>query len=715
MQRGRMILSNTSFALNCMLVFLLIFERGISLPPWVQTIGRMHPLLLHFPIVLMVLCIGWELSAGLRKSSAPEQAAIGDWLLLLASFTAAISALMGLLLSKEGGYTQDVLAWHKWGGVFISLLAFAWYTSRNFIRNIKPVLAFTGLTGLVMVVITGHLGADITHGENFLLAPVSRETPPGVLLEDAAVYADMVQPILKSKCISCHNEKKAKGELVMEPLSGLLKGGKNGVLWDSTQKDFGLMLRRIHLPLESKKHMPPAGKPQLTAEEISILYYWIRSGANFTTKLAQLPATDSLRIIASTLFSTIETDDYSFKPADEKKVAKLRNNYRLVTPLATGSPALSVEFFGAQQFKAAQLKELLEIKDQVVSLSLNKMPVNDDDLSTIARFTNLRRLNLSFTNLKGTGLAALQSLKALKQLSLSGTGVSTDALKPLSSLPELTKLYIWNTPAQSQDLAALKKNFKNTIIETGFSGDTVILKLNPPLIENEEQVLNEPTPLHLNHYVKGVAIRYTTDGTEPDSLHASLYNADFLMDKNMTVKARAFKSGWISSDATERFFYRAGYKIDSILLVKPAPDAPYKTMNASILTDGQKGDLNFKSGKWLGFRGQSLEAVLYFYEPHSISIITISGLVNIGGYIMPPQRVEVWAGNTPRQLRLIKTIVPAQPLKEGPAYMKGYELSFKSVKEKYFKVVLIPVPKLPSWHKGKGDRGWVFADEFFLN
>jgi len=30
-------------------------------------------------------------------------------------------------------------------------------------------------------------------------------------------------------------------------------------------------------------------------------------------------------------------------------------------------------------------------------------------------------------------------------------------------------------------------------------------------------------------------------------------------------------------------------------------------------------------------------------------------------------------------------------------------------------VILKPLPKLPAWHKGKGDKGWIFADEIFLN
>ena len=50
----------------------------------------------------------------------------------------------------------------------------------------------------------------------------------------------------------------------METKELLLKGGKTGKLWDSTAADFGLLMKRIHLPVETKKHMPPQGKPQLT-------------------------------------------------------------------------------------------------------------------------------------------------------------------------------------------------------------------------------------------------------------------------------------------------------------------------------------------------------------------------------------------------------------------------------------------------------------------
>src|SRR5215218_5654816 len=238
MQRFKTISFNSTFALNCLLLFLLIFEQRLHVPAWLQVAGRMHPLVLHFPIVLLVLAAVWESLHVLKTPYTKEAKQLGDGLLLAAAFTAVITALMGLFLSREEGYAPDTLVWHKWSGIFISLLVLAWYAYRNTLRRIKPVLIVTILASLITITFTGHQGANITHGQDFLLAPIIAEShAPPVLLEDAEVYAHMVQPILQTKCNNCHSEQKHKGNLVMESTAALLKGGKSGALWDSTAVD----------------------------------------------------------------------------------------------------------------------------------------------------------------------------------------------------------------------------------------------------------------------------------------------------------------------------------------------------------------------------------------------------------------------------------------------------------------------------------------------
>jgi len=581
------------------------------------------------------------------------------------------------------------------------------------------------MISFTVIIFTGHQGAGITHGQNFLLAPLLPEKKQQqVLLEDAEVFKDMVRPILETKCMGCHNSRKAKGELVMETRELLLKGGKTGKLWDSTEADLGLLMKRIHLPLEAKKHMPPQGKPQLSEEEISILGQWIKTGADFKVKVMDLDPNSELRKVATNIFTTIETDNYDFAAADESKVKSLNNDYRVVYPLAKNSPALSAEFFSAAQFRAESLKDLVAIKGQLVSLTLAKMPVTDEDMKTIGQFTNLRKLNLSFTNITGATLDELKGLKELKHLSLSGAKITAASLKGLASLDQLTKLFIWNTGLKKEDVRFLAN--KNLVIETGFRTDTMILKLTPPILENTEQVLLQPQPLKLKHYINGVTIRYTLDGADPDSVRSAMYTNEVMVSGNEQLKAIAYKPGWYSSDTTKADFFETKYRPDSLIHLLP-PDNYYKDEKGKTLIDGVKGDLILGSGKWIGFRNNSMEALMIFHDASVVSNVSVSSIVDTAGYVMPPLSLELWGGNDSAHLKLLSRIAPVQPpkppkpskpgepLKSQPAYLKLYDLSFKPTAVRYLKLVANPVIKLPSWHSGKGQKGWFFVDELIVN
>ncbi len=710
--RWQHIIFNICIALNCLLIFLVLFGTTLSLPSFLQVTGRMHPLLLHFPIVLLIVFFIWELSVPKKDHLILKNTA--DWLLLAAAFTSVLTALMGIFLSKEEGYDADAIALHKWSGVSISLITMLWFAIRELVRKKKGAILLTGSISMLAIIFTGHQGAGITHGENFLLAPISPEKKKrDVLFEDAMVYTHLVRPILEEKCMGCHNSRKAKGELIMETENLLLKGGKNGKLWDSTAAGFGLLMQRIHLPGDEKKHMPPAGKPQLRDEEMKALYYWIKSGAGFTQKITDLPQTDSLRLIANGFFKPTETDQYDFTAADESVVKKLNTDYRVVNPIALNSPGLSVEFFGASSFNSEQLNGLEKVKNNIVTLSLSKMPVKDEDLKQIASFKNLRRLNLSFTGITGAALSGLKKLTHLRQLSLSGNKVNAADMESLKGLEKLAAVYIWNTGIKEKELVKLKQIFSETYFETGFRGDTVIARLNTPVIESEEQIFTASAHTTIKSFIKGAVLRYSIDGTDPDSLTSPVYKDEILINKSGVLKVKAFLLGWKSSEVAAKNFYRSGFKADSVLLLTQ-PDPAYKASAGKSLSDGEKGDLNFRT-RWLGYKEKDLQAYLYFNTPVKLSSVSISTIVDIGSYIMPAQQIEVWGGTSLSNLKLLKKITPLQPAMLAPAYMTGFDCDFAIKEISILKIVAKPVSKLPLWHPGKGQKGWVFIDEVFLN
>jgi uncharacterized membrane protein len=709
MTRWKNPIFNVTFALNCLLAFLLLFSDKLVIPAWLQVGGRMHPLLLHFPIVMIVLYVLWLLFA--RQNS--HYVEVAGNLLLLSSLTAVITSLCGLLLSKEPGYDADALQTHKWAGCMTAFLLLLWYwiSTAKMVNRWFNVAASLAL--LITVSIAGDLGANITHGENFLMVPV---TPlierPIVAFEDALVYADVVQPVLESKCMSCHNNKKAKGELIMETSDLLLKGGKNGELWDTTNADLGLLMRRIHLPEDEKEHMPPSGKPQLTDEEVIILQSWIKAGADMNRKVADLQQTDTLRSIAYKKLKPSSEEHYEFAAADESTIQKLTNTNRVIYPVALNSPALVVNFYNSPYFNSKQLQELDAIGQQIVELNLSKMPVKDDDLKTISNLKNLHTLNLNYTAVTGNALDELKKLPLLKSLSLSGTSVTQKQLANLQSFPKLKSVYIWNTGIADASLNGINKQGK-LHFETGYKGDTIMLKLTPPVVVNDEGVVTKE-PIELKHYIKGTTIRYTIDGSEPDSTNSPVYKNVLPLQKGFLLKTRAVKKGWYSSEVIQRYFFVSTYVPDSVVLLKPA-DLKYSGKGARTIADLIKSDLGKGSGKWLGFRDNNFEALLSFDKPVNASSVTLSMLKELGGYIFPPTSVEIWGGTEKDKLKLLSRVAPPAPAKGELNENIPIRLEFSPTALTYIKVVAKPVAKLPTWHAGKGEKGWIFVDEVLVN
>ena len=708
---------NVTFFLVCLLAFLLVFEGRLVVPQWLQVAGRMHPLLLHFPITVLMLYGIWVIVAP-RPEADSKLRYWADNALLLGAFTATLTATLGFLLSKEPGYDADALFWHKWTGVATAFVSFGWYAFRNRLpKHLLPTKVLSGIT-LVVLLVAGHLGAIVTHGEEFLLAPIMAERQmPLVAMEDALVFAHVVQPILEEKCVGCHNPQKAKGELIMTTAELLAKGGKNGTPWDTTKADLGLLLSMVHLPLDDKKHMPPRGKVQLSDDEVQVLESWIRRGSSFTAKVVEFPADDPLFQFASNrLAVAVDEDKYEFAAADESTIRELNTDYRVITPLSVESPALSVSFFSESAFQSSDLSDLTPIKDQIVELDASKMPVKDEDLKLIAQFGNLRKLLLNFTDITGTTLNELAKLPHLRELSLTGTPVKATQLLVLKNAKALRDLYVWNTGVKPEEFKQLNKELKGVTLESGFRSDTVVLKLNPPIVENKEQVLKGEGVVNLKHQIPGTVIRYTLDETEPDSVNSPIYKDGIKISNTTTIKARAFKPpGWLGSEVLSRTFYRTTFPPDSMKLLTQ-PDKRYRGIGDRVLIDGVKSTRDQNSKKWIGIKDEPLVALFAYNQPITARKVSLSMMQNVGSSIFPPLKLEVWGGMEVENLKLLGTKKPPMPGEKDPGSEdKLYEFEMEPTEVKYLKVVAVPTAKLPSWHKNKGNKGWVFMDEILVN
>lgn len=715
---------NVLFVLNIFILFLLVFEDKLVIPQWLQPLGRMHPMILHFPIAILMLSMFLEFFR--FKASYNTQEFFRDFtsnLLLVGVLSSAITVIMGLFLAKEEGYAGEVLQWHKWAGISIVFVASFIYWGRNAAWYKAPVSKAAATITSLSLVFAGHFGAILTHGDNFILEPITSTEVEIIPLEQAIVYDHVIQPIFEKKCISCHNPDKLKGELMLTDAQSITKGGKTGKLFVPGKPEESLLLKRVNLPVEDKKHMPPKGKTQLTQDEIRLVELWITNKADFKKKVIEFPTNDSLRVLASSFFKPAESADeiFQFVAADESTVQQLNTDYRVISPLATESPALTVNFYNPSAFTSKSLEELSDIKSQVVSMELSKMPIKDTDLKSIRQFENLRKLNLNFTGVTGKGLKELSSLQHLKSLSLSGTQVAYQDLKQhIGSFKSLNTLAIWNTPLTVPEIEALQKANKHIQFIAGFNDDgSNPIKLNTPQVKNKSTVFEQSVPLQLFHPIKEVDIRYTTNGSEPDSIHSPLFSKEILLQDNTTIKARAYKSGWYGSNTVTFNFYKNTYKPDSVILLSRL-NRVHQADGPKTFFDKQLGGFNANSpawaNHWAGYFKNDMEVLMEFRKPIKISSVALNTLIEPETIIFPPEVVEIWCGTTKDQLRLLTTVKPDLPKKESKPFIKLITCKFKPTDNiSYLKIVAKPVKQIPDWHTSKRKPAMLLVDELLIN
>lgn len=458
---------------------------------WMNYLGHFHPVVVHLPIGILFVAFILELVAWKQKQAALLKHAIE--ICLIAGFAGAvISCLFGWFLSREGGYDESTLQLHQWMGIAVAALAgISWLIKK---KNAAKPYRFLLITIFILLLLTGHLGGNMTHGEDYLTAGLPQPFAKWFGVEakkdtvqvkknitdinEAVVYSDLVQPVLSEKCYSCHSSKKVKGSLRMDQEKLLFKGGKHGEIIKPGNAAESELVKRLLLPMEDDKRMPPKDQPQLSKEEIELISWWIKTGADTKKKVKELlPDAAILPVLAS--FSGGASGDtaahialskvFDENPASPPKatIDKLTSLGILVSPVAQDKNLLEVSCINYAAFDNSKAALLVELVNNIVWLRLDNTAITDETLAQVGKLKNLVRLNLSGTNVTSTGMIALQSLKNLEYINIVNTKVDDKGLLTLATIPSLKSIYCWNSQISAAGTENFKKKMPFTHIEYG--------------------------------------------------------------------------------------------------------------------------------------------------------------------------------------------------------------------------------------------------------
>ncbi|MUH36247.1 hypothetical protein D9O36_10370 [Zobellia amurskyensis] len=445
-----------------------------------QLLGRLHPLIVHLPIGFIIAGLLLQFLDRKQKEFTRVISIIYLW----GGYFAVLACITGYLQYLGEGYAFDSIKIHLWSGIATALFSFVlWARLKAFsfvsLLTKVPVLFLSGLI-FVLLSFTGHQGGNITHGEEYLVEPLPNSIKAALgydvfevkeisltddTWESAVLYTDIIEPILNNNCVSCHNPKKAKGDLVLHTEEGILSSGENSPVVSQNHPDKSDLFIRMELPTSDDKHMPPDDKKQPTKEEIKLVGIWIENGHSFNKTIGELGLPKSL---FESFIAKTQVNDYpavAIPAAALDSITNIKNTGLHVEAISENTNFLSVSALNLPSFTDADAQNLTSLAPQIARLDLGGTRITDAIFKDLASLPNLTVLKLDNTAVTGESIEQLQSLAHLRTINLSNTNFEEDHLAHLQDFNMLERVFLFKPTVNKTGVEAI--NDGRTVVEYG--------------------------------------------------------------------------------------------------------------------------------------------------------------------------------------------------------------------------------------------------------
>ena len=271
------------------------------------TFGRLHILVVHFPIALLFMAALAEFIHAIKSSSGRSPTAFAC--LGVGALGAVLAAASGWIhadVEPLGSSVEELVFRHRWLGVgaaVSSSLAFflvAFAPQRGLARKL-----YRGLLALsvLLVAVGAHYGGSLVYGSGYLFGyeeppsltislPTEPDFFPGSTLTDGGTsapevadtaidYEREVRPIFEASCDECHGARKQKADLRLDNLAAVFAREEPDTIIVPGDAEASLLFQRVILPADHEDVMPAKGD-LLSKDQIEILRAWIDEGAVWT-------------------------------------------------------------------------------------------------------------------------------------------------------------------------------------------------------------------------------------------------------------------------------------------------------------------------------------------------------------------------------------------------------------------------------------------------
>ncbi len=185
-----------------------------------------------------------------------------------------------------------------------------------------------------------------------------------------------------------------------------------------------------------------------------------------------------------------------------------------------------------------------------------------------------------------------------------------------------------------------------------------------------------------------------------------------LQDETVSEKAEEVREGIIESLAKSVSHDAAGCPVTLTFPYKEQ----YSGGGKEALTDGEWGSSNFDDGRWQGFEGEDLEAVIDLGREIEIHSIRAGFLQDNPSWIFLPSQVTYSLSRDGVNFETAAAVEWPLPEDMGPITTRTFYAELTDTTARFVRVIAKNIGTLPECHPGSPvGLPWLFADEIQIN
>lgn len=211
--------------------------------------------------------------------------------------------------------------------------------------------------------------------------------------------------------------------------------------------------------------------------------------------------------------------------------------------------------------------------------------------------------------------------------------------------------------------------------------------------------------------IDNAPIHYTLDGTEPTAT-SPVAEAVLPIKESCTLKAMAVRPEGNSRVFTEQITFSKS--TGKFIVANQPVNKQYEFNGVTTLTDGLKGNGNYKTGRWIAFYRNDMDVTIDLQQPTEISSVSFSTCVEKGDWVFDARGVTVEVSDDGEKFtQVFSEEYPAMAETDRNGLYE-HKQTFDPVKARYVRVVAPSEHSIPAWHGGKGNAGFLFVDEIVI-